>query len=88
MQQGGDPSPFDRIQSTRFAQLCLEYLIEQCNKGMKDGAFVGLQGGQYKFHDMLDFTRMIDVEFQRPKYQWWLELKPVAATMAKLNPET
>ena len=31
LQQGGDPSPFDRIQSTRLSRLCLEYLIDQCN---------------------------------------------------------
>ncbi len=32
LQQGGDPSPFDRIQATRLARLCLEHLIEQCNQ--------------------------------------------------------
>ena len=36
LQQGGDPSPFDRIQSTRLARLCLEYLIEE---GNRDGQF-------------------------------------------------
>ena len=29
VQQGGDPSPFDRIQATRFAARCIEFLIEQ-----------------------------------------------------------
>ncbi|MGD0878056.1 MAG: 6-phosphofructokinase, partial [Anaerolineales bacterium] len=27
LQQGGDPSPFDRIQATRLSRLCLDYLI-------------------------------------------------------------
>ena len=28
LQQGGAPSPFDRIQATRLAKRCIEYLIE------------------------------------------------------------
>ena len=83
LQQGGDPSPFDRIQASRLARMCLEYLVEQCEKGSKDSAFIGIQNGQIKFHDLRDFDRMIDAEFQRPKQQWWLELKGIASLLAK-----
>lgn len=86
LQQGGDPSPFDRIQATRLSRLCLEYLIEQCNKEGHDSAFIGMQNGQIHFHDMRDFDRMIDAEFQRPKDQWWLELKGIADLLAKSAP--
>jgi 6-phosphofructokinase 1 len=87
LQQGGDPSPFDRIQATRLASLCLDYLIEQCNKAEINCAFIGLQKGQLNFHDMRDFERMIDSKHERPKDQWWLELKGIASVMAKLGPE-
>lgn len=83
LQQGGDPSPFDRIQATRLARMCLEYLIEQCDKGSSASAFIGMQNGQIKFHDLRDFDRMIDAEYQRPKDQWWLELKSIASLLAK-----
>ena len=86
LQQGGDPSPFDRIQATRLARLCLEYLINQCDMGSNDSAFIGLQKGQVNFHDMRDFERMIDPKHERPKDQWWLELKGIASLMAKLGP--
>ncbi|HTX91170.1 MAG TPA: 6-phosphofructokinase [Anaerolineales bacterium] len=86
LQQGGDPSPFDRIQATRLGRLCLEYLIEQCNKGEGNCSFIGLQKGQINFHDMRDFERMIDPKHERPKEQWWLELKSIASLMAKLSP--
>ncbi len=86
LQQGGDPSPFDRIQATRLARLCLEFLIEQCEQGGSQSAFIGFQQGQLKYNDMRDFERMIDAEFQRPKEQWWLGLKEVAALLAKLGP--
>jgi 6-phosphofructokinase 1 len=86
LQQGGDPSPFDRIQATRLARMCLEYLIEQCEKGEYNSAFIGMQNGQIHFHDMRDFDRTIDSEHQRPKDQWWLELKGIATLLAKQGP--
>jgi len=88
LQQGGDPSPFDRIQATRLARLCLGYLIDECTKGSSNCAFIGLQKGQINFHDMRDFERMIDDKVERPREQWWLELKGIASMMAKLEVES
>ncbi|MGB8984377.1 MAG: 6-phosphofructokinase [Anaerolineales bacterium] len=87
LQQGGDPSPFDRIQATRLATLCLEHLIEQCTAGDMSGSFIGLQNGKLDFHDMRDFDRMADLKYQRPREQWWLQLRPIANLMAKLSPD-
>jgi len=83
LQQGGDPSPFDRIQASRLARMCLEYLIKQCERGSQDSAFIGMQNGKLHFHDMRDFDRMIDAGHQRPKDQWWLELKSIASLLSK-----
>jgi len=83
LQQGGDPSPFDRVQASRLARMCLEYLIQQCEMEGDNSAFIGMKNGQIHFHDMRDFDRMIDVEFQRPKEQWWLRLKEIASLLAK-----
>lgn len=82
-QQGGDPSPFDRIQATRLARLCLEYLIDECEKDSDHSAFIGLQNGKLTFHDLRDFERMVDIEFQRPKDQWWMELREIASLLAQ-----
>jgi 6-phosphofructokinase 1 len=87
LQQGGDPSPFDRIQATRLTRLCLEQLIDQCNRGDTAGCFIGLQNGKFVFHDMRDFDRMANLQYQRPREQWWLQLRPIANIMAKLAPE-
>jgi 6-phosphofructokinase 1 len=87
LQQGGDPSPFDRIQATRLARLCLEHLIEQCKEGSTTNCFIGLQNGKFIFHDMRDFDRMADLKFQRPRDQWWLQLRTMANIMAKQAPE-
>jgi len=88
LQQGGDPSPFDRIQATRLAKLCIEYLIKQCSQGDTTGCFIGLQDGKFIFHDMRDFDRMADLKYQRPREQWWLQLKTIANLMAKFAPES
>ena len=87
LQQGGDPSPFDRIQATRLSRMCLEYLIGQCEKQEYNSAFIGMQNGKIQFHDMRDFDRLIDAEYQRPKEQWWLELKGIASLLAKQTPQ-
>ncbi len=88
LQQGGDPSPFDRIQATRLARLCIEHLIEQCGQEDTTAGFIGLQNGKFFFHDMRDFDRMADLKYQRPREQWWLQLKTIANLMAKLAPES
>jgi 6-phosphofructokinase 1 len=88
LQQGGDPSPFDRIQASRLAQLCLEHLLQQCDQSNNRVAFIGLQNGQIKFHDMQDFDRMIDASYQRPRDQWWLRLRGIASMLAKTGPES
>ena len=88
LQQGGDPSPFDRIQASRLARLCLEYLIKECGNGTTNSTFIGLQNGKISFTDMRDFERMVDLNAQRPRQQWWLELKTITNLMAQLDPES
>ncbi|MFL7867493.1 MAG: 6-phosphofructokinase [Anaerolineales bacterium] len=86
LQQGGDPSPFDRIQANRLARLCLEFLIEECTKNGNRSAFIGLQNGKIQYHDMRDFERMVVSEYQRPREQWWLDLRPIASLLAQRGP--
>jgi 6-phosphofructokinase 1 len=86
LQQGGDPSPFDRIQATRLATRSIDYLIQQAESGSTRSAFIGLQGKEIKFHDLEDFPRMIDKEHQRPKTQWWMDLRAIARVLAQPGP--
>ena len=87
LQQGGDPSPFDRIQATRLATRSINYLIDQADIETSNCAFIGLHGKEIKFHDLEDFPRMIDPVFQRPKQQWWMDLRPIARVLAQSSPE-
>lgn len=86
LQQGGDPSPFDRIQATRLAARCIEFLVEQAEQPSPAAAFIGLQGGQVRIHALEDLPRLMDETYSRPKEQWWLELRPIARIMAQSGP--
>ncbi len=88
LQQGGNPSPFDRIQATRLAARCIEHLIEESEKENPPVMFIGMQGGQMQFFDIRDIPRMADMTFSRPKEQWWMELRDVARVLSKPGPET
>jgi 6-phosphofructokinase 1 len=87
LQQGGDPSPFDRIQATRFATRCIDYLIDQAYQGSTDSAFLGLQAGKLQFQAMEDFPRLVDEDHQRPKKQWWMDLRPIVKLLAQSGPK-
>ncbi len=86
LQQGGNPSPFDRIQATRLATRSIEYLIEQCSNSSKESAFIGLQSREIKIHNLIDFPRMVDFEKQRPVVQWWMSLRPISKILAQPDP--
>jgi 6-phosphofructokinase 1 len=86
LQQGGSPSPFDRIQATRLATRSISYLIDQAEKDATGCAFIGLQGKEIKFHNLEDFPRMIDSDNHRARDQWWLSLRPIARVLAQPGP--
>jgi 6-phosphofructokinase 1 len=86
LQQGGNPTPFDRIQGTRLAVKSIEFLQEEAGKKDPRQVFIGLEGGQIQFTDMADYPRLEDMEFGRPKTQWWLDLRPIAKVLAKPGP--
>lgn len=86
LQQGGNPSPFDRIQATRLATRCIDYLIQNVDNQSHDSAFIGLQGREIRFHKLEDFDRMADLKLQRPKDQWWLSIRPIARILAQPGP--
>ena len=88
LQQGGDPSPFDRIQATRLAARCVDFLTAEAGKTSSAGAFIGLQAGHVKFSSLEDLPRMVDEAHQRPKEQWWMELRPIARVLAQPAPRS
>ncbi len=86
LQQGGDPSPFDRIQATRLAARCVEFLIENIGSESPASAFIGLESTGIQIHDIEEMPRLMDEKNQRPKKQWWLNLRSIARVLAQPAP--
>ncbi len=81
LQQGGDPSPFDRIQATRLAVRCIDFLTEHGGHGEANGAFIGYKSGRVQILNIEDMPRMMEAESARPREQWWMALRDVVYTL-------
>ena len=86
LQQGGNPTPFDRIQGTRLAVESIDYLVEHLVEGDPQQVLIGLEGGKIQFTDMEDYPRLEDKVFGRPKKQWWMDIRPIARVLAQPGP--
>ncbi len=83
LQQGGDPSPFDRIQATRLAARCVDFLTEEAARETAASVLMGIVGGRIKLTDLTDMPDLMDPEFVRPKAPWWLDLRPVVQLLSR-----
>ncbi|NTW97666.1 MAG: 6-phosphofructokinase, partial [Oscillochloris sp.] len=81
LQQGGDPSPFDRIQATRLAVRCVEFLVENGGRDEANGTFIGYKNGKMQLLNIEDVPRMMDAAHARPREQWWMALGDVARAL-------
>ena len=87
LQQGGDPTPYDRILATQLTAEAIDYLVDQCETdgGEPAAACIGMLNDVLTFTPLYEIPRMFDEEFQRPKKQWWMELRPLARMLAQPN---
>lgn len=82
VQDGGDPTPFDRIQATRLATRCVDHLVEQIHADEPRSAFIGLDAGKVRFTDLEQFPELMEDGPRRPREQRWLRLLPLSRVMA------
>ena len=82
VQQGGDPSPFDRIQATRLAWESVQHLVDQAMADVPTDAMVGLHHGKIQFTPLAEFPSLVEDAAHRPLEQGWMALRPVADVMA------
>ncbi len=87
MQQGGDPSPFDRIYATRLVADSIDFMEEQIGSGDFISACIGQLNGEIRFTDFRDIPRLLDYEHTRPKKQWWMALTDIVAIMSQSMPQ-
>ena len=87
IQQGGNPSPFDRILATRLATRCIDYLTQELEKKSAESAFIGLSEGKVTIFPLKQMADMVDWTYRRPNEQWWLGLRPMVRALARLSGE-
>lgn len=85
MQQGGSPSPFDRIFATRLGVNCIDFLEDHITRHIIAGACIGQIRGEIEYTDLDDIARLMDYEHSRPLRQWWMDLRPIARILAHQN---
>ena len=86
LQQGGNPSPFDRIQASRLATRCIERLISETQNNKLNGSCIGFKKGEVVFTNLEDYPRLVDKHLSRPKEQWWMNLREIAKILAQPRP--
>lgn len=91
IQQGGAPTPFDRLLATRLVSHAINLLDESWGdtSGRQNKAwYIGLQQGKVAKQPLAHMDEHVDPEFRRPLDQWWLnELQDVFADVA-YEPDT
>lgn len=73
LQQGGNPTPFDRINAARLAARGIDYLVDQIEAGRREYAVAG-EAGMIPFRNA---ELEMDWDLLRPVDQWWMELSQV-----------
>jgi 6-phosphofructokinase 1 len=81
-QQGGAPSPFDRILGTRLAAHSIDWLSYQIDSDVADGAVIGMHEGKIRVLPLREAGDLADWEHRRPLRQWWLQLRPLVDVLA------
>ncbi|BBX16755.1 6-phosphofructokinase [Mycolicibacterium duvalii] len=80
-QDGGGPSPFDRIQATTMTARSIEFLAEQLESGGRAAAMIGFQSGQLLFTDLTRYPDLVHEDVQRPVHQHWMQYRGLAGVM-------
>ena len=86
LQQGGNPTPFDRVHATRLAAYCVDWLSAQIDSGKREWGFVGLADSAVTTLPLKTMPDLVDMQVSRPIDQWWLELQPIMDALATEPP--
>ena len=81
-QQGGTPTPFDRILGTRLAAHSIDWLSNQIDTDKTGSAVIGLNEGRVRVLSLRRSEELADWENRRPLDQWWMRLRPIIEVLA------
>jgi len=82
MQQGGNPTPFDRTLAVSLAARAMDELEAQFAEGAKRGTYVGMDRTGIAVGKLSHMDEEIDMSTRLPYHQWWRDLVTVLYTVA------
>ena len=77
IQQGGAPTPADRLLATRLTDAAMTRMAEQISVGDEGIYCVGSFQNEVVLTDISEAMKGADRAHQRPTVQWWLDLKRI-----------
>ncbi len=81
-QQGGVPTPFDRLLATRLVSRALRLVTEQLDAGTDESFYLGLVEAKVRAQPLAGMMGQMELEHRRPKKQWWLDLRDVVGAVS------
>ena len=75
IQQGGNPTAFDRLMATKLVHYALGLLADDLDQGTRAAVYVGLVQGQLSSHPLERMHEELDLDKRRPKSQWWMGMR-------------
>ena len=90
VQQGGAPSPMDRVRAVRLAVKCIQHLESFAEKSPQEIevddtslVVIGIKGASVVFGNMVKLeNEETDWKSRRPKNEFWLNLKDIVNTLS------
>ncbi len=83
VQQGGNPSPFDRVLAARLAADAVAAVSAALGAGRSDAVAIGLDNGEIARTPLRRVDDLVDWARRRPRDQWWLRLRRVMRDLAE-----
>lgn len=95
-QQGGTPSPFDRIMGTRYGIRAFKFLLEKANVHKSEEGIVrtseedtacvlGLIRNTSQFTPVVQLKEGTDFKNRLPKQCWWMNVRPLLKVLANYH---
>jgi len=86
VQRGGIPTAFDRILASRMGSCAAFALLEAMRESKIDVQVLGLSGAGVSSSPLSQALQEMDLGRGRPKRQWFMDLMPIAESLAKHGP--
>jgi 6-phosphofructokinase 1 len=83
LQQGANPTAFDRAHAASLAAHCIDWLTGRMLAGRSDWHYLALKDGKLGSARIVKLPEVFDMENRRPKQQWWMPLLGVMDELSK-----